>query len=102
MIFIRYRKIPVISPGAYICSKGLFVIFLETLYGILVEECVFSGEGGGAYYRNFTVFIIQLSPLSHVDQFTMSQPSWSLLFNGFYSRTLCNYGRLTDIESVLK
>ena len=25
-----------------------------------------------------------------------------VLFNGFYSRTLCNYGRLTDIESVLK
>ena len=56
MIFIRYRKIPVISPGAYICSKGLFVIFLETLYGILGEEAYFRGGGGllsefyGIYY----------------------------------------------------
>ena len=41
-----YRKIPIISPGAYICSRGLFVTFLETLYGILGEGLVFGGGGG--------------------------------------------------------
>ena len=40
-----HRKIP-ISPGAYICSKGLFVIFFETLYGILGEGVYFRGGGG--------------------------------------------------------
>ena len=33
-IELWYRKIPT-SPGAYICSKGLSVIFLGTLYVIL-------------------------------------------------------------------
>ena len=32
---LLYRKIPIISPGAYICSKGLFVEFIF----------------GGAYFR---------------------------------------------------
>ena len=41
--FLIYRKIPITSPGAYICLDGLFVIFLETLYGILVEGLIFGG-----------------------------------------------------------
>ena len=42
----NYCKIPTINPGDYICSKGLFVIFLETLFGILVEEAYFRGGRG--------------------------------------------------------
>ena len=51
-----YRKTPIIliSPGADICSKGLFVIFFETVYGIFDEGSYF--RGGGAYYQNITVF----------------------------------------------
>ena len=41
-IYNKYRKIT-ISPGSYICSKGLFVIFRKILYGILDEGLIFRG-----------------------------------------------------------
>ena len=50
--YCNYRKIPIICPWAYICSNGLFVIFLETLYGILGEGAYF----WGAYYPNVMVY----------------------------------------------
>ena len=46
--FLIYRKIPITSLGAYICLEGLFVIFLKTLYGILVEGAYF--RGGAEFY----------------------------------------------------
>ena len=41
--FAIYRKIPIISPRAYICSRAFLSYFLDALYGILGEGLIFGG-----------------------------------------------------------
>ena len=78
---MTYRKIPKISPGAYIFSKALFggpifggayiwrgdltEGFLRYRFGGLIFEGLIHG---GAYFRNFTVFPPTLIP---TNAFTM-------------------------------
>ena len=45
-VISRYRKIPIISPGAYFWSKGPF-------------RQIFLGEGGGAYCVLKTLYFVQ-------------------------------------------
>ena len=44
--------------------RAFDICFLESLYGILGEGGLFSG--GGAYYRNFTLTIVNVATLGCV------------------------------------
>ena len=67
-LFINYRKIPKISPGAYIFQRPFFEGLIFGGAYLRKEICVSKSIGlpcsgfgwlmfGGAYFRNFTVCV---------------------------------------------